>query len=115
METVNIDGYHQMSLLYKAIQDAFLGEHMGDLKRHLRLSPCLHSRLLCALSSSEVLQGSTSKACSLAPKVLKLGSSSCDLGKEPQCSTTAFVSDLVCLSQALFSSSLPLPFFLLES
>lgn len=33
METVNIDGYHQMSLLYKVIQVAFPGEHAVDSKR----------------------------------------------------------------------------------
>ena len=57
METVNIDGYHQMSLLYKVIQVAFLGEHTVDLKRDLGLSPHLPSGPLLALSSPR--KGST--------------------------------------------------------
>lgn len=60
METVNIDGYHQMSLLYKVIQVAFLGEHMVDQKRHFGLSPYLPSRALLALSSPR--KGSTKGA-----------------------------------------------------
>lgn len=73
MGTVNIDGYHQMSLLYKVIQVAFLGEHIGDLKRHLGLSPHLPSGASpCPQKSKKrFYKGSSSKICSLAQTALK--------------------------------------------
>ncbi|EOB02344.1 hypothetical protein Anapl_02388 [Anas platyrhynchos] len=59
METVNIDGYHQMSLLYKVIQVAFLGEHAGDSKRPEAPLACPRGLSLpLAVLAVSVLQGS---------------------------------------------------------
>lgn len=117
MEAVNIDGYRQMSLLYKVIQVVFLGEHMVGLKRHVRLFPSPVP--LASAAQEKVLQEEQQQICSPARMVLKPVSESggmldCDLGKETRHITTAFVSGPMCLYQALFSSFVPIPFFLLE-